>query len=242
MMGVVSAGFYLSDNTYSLIGAGIFLYAKLFLDNVDGNLARVRGEESRFGRFFDSFTDFAVTLMVYTAITLRIVEETSNPALWLLGGVAMISSLIQCSYFVFYLVNYTTSVGSYKENRPDETITEEDRKAFTSNKYSKGVYILQLIHNKVYGWQDRSIEALDKYSRHLSGMALTKDRDDIWYSDKQFLSLSSPLCVCTNTMALVIFSFLDQLEVCFLLIIILGNGWLVGLQVWKVFRYRISSR
>ena len=241
VMGIISAGFYLSDNTYSLVGAGIFLYAKLFLDNVDGNLARVRGEESRFGRFFDSFTDFAVTLMVYIAITWRIVEETSTPIWWLLGGVAMISGLIQCSYFVFYLVNYTTSVDSYKENRADETITEEDRKAFTSNKYSKGVHFLQWIHNKVYGWQDRSIEALDKYSRKLTGFVSSKDRYDTWYSDKIFLSLSSPLCVCTNTMALVIFSFLDKLEICFLLIILLGNGWLVGLQMWKIFRFRVSS-
>ena len=241
VMGIISAGFYLSDNSYSLFGAGIFLYAKLFLDNVDGNLARLRGEESRFGRFFDSFTDFAVTLMVYFAITWRMVEATSNPTLWLLGGVAMVSGLMQCSYFVFYLVNYTTNVGSYKENRADETITEEDQKAFDSNKFTKGVFILQWIHNKIYGWQDRSIEELDKYSRNFAGRVLPKDRDGGWYSDKLFLTLSSPLCVCTNTMALVIFSFLDKLEICFLLIIILGNGWLIGLQVWKVFRLRVSS-
>ncbi|MGV7222386.1 MAG: CDP-alcohol phosphatidyltransferase family protein [Nitrospinales bacterium] len=241
VMGIISAGFYLSDNSYSLFGASIFLYTKLFLDNVDGNLARLRGEESRFGRFFDSFTDFSVTLIVYIAITWRMVEETSDPSLWLLGGVAMVSGFIQCSYFVFYLVKYTSSVGTYKENRSDETITEEDRKAFNLNKYSRGVYILQWIHNRVYGWQDRLIETLDNISRKIAGLVSLKTHDDNWYSDKLFLTLSSPLCICTNTMALVIFSFMDMLEICFWLIIFLGNGWLVVLQMSKVLRFRINS-
>jgi phosphatidylglycerophosphate synthase len=241
IMGIVSAGFYLSNNAYSLVGAALFLYAKLFLDNVDGNLARVRGEESRFGRFFDSFTDFSVTLIVYLAITWRIVEETSDGSLWLLGGVAMVSGFIQCSYFVFYLVNYTSSVGSYKENRADETITDEDRKAFSSNKYSKGVHFLQWIHNMAYGWQDNLIEVFDKYSKKLAGIGSSQNCDDTWYSDKLFLTLSTPLCICTNTMALVIFSFLDRLEICFWMIVILGNGWLICLQVWKVLRHRINS-
>jgi phosphatidylglycerophosphate synthase len=241
VMGIISAGFYLSNHNYSLVAAALFLYAKLFLDNVDGNLARVRGEESRFGRFFDSFTDFSVTFVVYLAITWQMVEQTANAYFWLLGGVAMVSGFIQCSYFVFYLVNYTDSVGSYKENRADETITEEDRKAFSSSKYSKGVYILQWIHNRVYGWQDKLIETIDNYSKKMAGLVFIKDGNDNWYSDKLFLSLSSPLCICTNTMALVIFSILDKLDICFWLIILLGNGWLVGLQVWKILRYRFSS-
>ena len=66
-----------------------------------------------------------------------------------------------------------------------------------------------------------------------------KSRDE-WYSDRNFLSLSSPLCICTNTMALVVFSLADRLEICFLLILFLGNAWLVGLQTWKVLRYRVS--
>lgn len=240
-MGIVSAGFYLSDNAFSLAGGAVFLYAKLFLDNVDGNLARVRGEVSRFGRFFDSFTDFAVTLMVYQAITWRLVRETSDPSLWLLGGAAMISSLMQCSYFVFYLVNYSSRAGAYKENREDETITEEDRKAFDSKKYSRGVFVLQRLHNCVYGWQDRGIETLDRYSRKLACLDNSKKALDEWYSDKNFLSLSSPLCLCTNTMALAVFSLADRLEICFLLIVFLGNAWLAGLQAWKVLRFRVSS-
>lgn len=239
--GAVAAGFFLSDHAFSLAGGAAFLYAKLFLDNVDGNLARLRGEESRFGRFFDSFTDIAVTLMVYSAITWRLARETSDPSMWLLGGLAMVSGLIQCSYFVFYLVNYTSRAGSYKENRADETITAEDRQAFGDRKISRGAYALQWIHNRVYGWQDRAIEALDRFSKKLAGLDDAKISQDKWYSDRKFLSLSSPLCICTNTMALVVFSLADRLDVCFLLIIFFGNAWLLSLQAWKVLRSRFSS-
>ena len=47
-MGALAACFYLSGHRLALVGGAVFLYGKLFLDNVDGNLARVRGEESRF--------------------------------------------------------------------------------------------------------------------------------------------------------------------------------------------------
>ena len=153
----------------------------------------------------------------------------------------MISGLMQCSYFVFYLVNYTSRAGSYNENRADETITEEDRQAFGDRKISRGAFALQWVHNQAYGWQDRTIEALDRFSKNLAGLGDTKLSQDKWYSDRNFLSLSSPLCICTNTMALVVFSLADRLDLCFLLIIFLGNAWLLSLQGWKVLRSRFSS-
>lgn len=238
-MGTIAAGIFLSKNSLAPILGAVFLYGKLFFDNVDGNLARVRGEESRFGRFFDSFADFAVTLMVYSALTWRLVRETADPSLWGLGFAAMMSSFIQCSYFVFYLVNYTSRVGSYGENRPDESITQDDQKLYESKKHSRAVYYLQRIHNLVYCWQDRAIEIFDRYSRKLAGWKNSKKCLDEWYADRIFLSLSSPLCICTNTMALVIFSLLNKMEICFLLIVLLGNLWLLSLQAWKILRFRI---
>lgn len=241
-MGGLAACFYLSEHRLALVGGAVFLYGKLFLDNVDGNLARVRGEESRFGRFFDSFTDFAVTVMIYSALTWRLVRETGDPFLGLLGLAAMMSSFLQCSYFVYYLVNYTAKVGSYKENRPDEAMTGVDRKRYESKTYSRGVFYLQRIHNWVYGWQDQGIEILDRYSRKLAGLEDSGKIIDPWYADKVFLSLSSPLCICTNTMALAVFSLMDRVEICFLLIVFLGNAWLAIIQVWKIYRFRSGFR
>ena len=63
--GLVSVGCYMVYSKAGLIFGALFLYLKIFLDNVDGNLGRVRGEVSRLGRFLDSLTDFIVSFLIY---------------------------------------------------------------------------------------------------------------------------------------------------------------------------------
>lgn len=237
VVGLASAAFYCSASDYALILGAVFLYGKIYLDNVDGNLARARGEVSRWGRFLDSLTDFFVSAAVYSALTWRLVRETGNGSLWVLGFLAWLSCLIHCSYFVFYLVKYTSVVGSYGANRADESVTTVDREAVLGGGFSRGTLFLQRLHVFFYGWQDRAIELLDWTSLKLTGRAEWPDR---WYGDKWFLSLSSPLCLCTNNMALVIFSIFDRVELGLTVIVLLGNGYLAGLQIWKVLRYRVA--
>ena len=64
VLGLLSAGFYVSGKPDALVWGAVFLYGKVILDNVDGNLARARGTSSRFGRFLDSLADFLVTVLV----------------------------------------------------------------------------------------------------------------------------------------------------------------------------------
>lgn len=238
VMGLAAAGFYLSDSTYGLIWAAVFLYGKIFLDNVDGNLARIRGEVSRLGRFFDSLTDFVVTFAVYGAVTWRLVQETQDPIFWVVGIFALLSCFLHCSYFVFYLVNYTSMVGTYQMNRVQEDITEADRRADSQEKSADGALGMQRLHVWLYGWQDRCIEILDRFSQILAGITNKPDDQKIWYLDKRFLTWISPLCLCTNNMILVVFSLFDRLEQGFWVILILGNAYLLGIHAWKMGRHR----
>jgi phosphatidylglycerophosphate synthase len=218
-MGLVSAAFYVSSAETALGWGAVFLYGKLFLDNVDGNLARLRGEESRLGRFLDSFSDFVVSVLVYGAITFRMAQDSSNPGfIWILGFVALTSSLLQCSYWVYYYVSYTDWVGSYKKNRTDETVTKEDRRAAESGEISPWILFLQRFHTADY---QESAEHRER-----------------WVADKNFLTRMGPLCVCTNTMALVILSLLNQLELFLVLVVFLGNAYLLVLQGWKIVRFK----
>ena len=58
--GALSAYLY-SFDIYSLsIVAAISILIKNFLDNVDGHLARAKGQVSKLGRFLDSLSDAAV--------------------------------------------------------------------------------------------------------------------------------------------------------------------------------------
>jgi phosphatidylglycerophosphate synthase len=234
VMGVLAAGFYMSSMENALVWAALCFYGKVFLDNVDGNLARVRGEVSRIGRFFDSFTDFVVTVAVYGAITFRLVQETGDPAIWAVGFFALLSGLLHCTYFVFYLVNYTQMVGTYKMNRVREDITDEDR-----DEHPDEALFLQKVHGWFYGWQDRSIEKFDEISQQLAGVKNEADDQKAWYQDKLFLTYVSPLCLCTNNMIVVVFSLFDTLELGLYAVLILGNAYLLGIQIWKIGRHRL---
>lgn len=237
LMGLMAAGFYLSGSANALIWAAACLYGKIFLDNVDGNLARVRGEVSRMGRFLDSFTDFVVTVAVYGAITYRLVQETHDPFFWAIGFFALLSGLLHCTYFVFYLVNYTTMVGTYQMNRVREDITYEDREAPPD-----GGLFWQRVHGWLYGWQDRSVEFFDGVSQRLAGVKNVYDAQKTWYQDKMFLTWISPLCLCTNNMILVVFSLLDKLELGLYVILILGNAYLLVIQAWKMSFHRLMRQ
>ena len=232
-MGLTAAGFYVSGSTNALAWAAVCLYGKIFLDNVDGNLARVRGEVSRVGRFFDSFTDFVVTVAVYGAITFRLVQETHDPFIWAVGFFALLSGLLHCTYFVFYLVNYTSRVGTYKMNRVREDITHEDRE-----EHLGAALFLQRVHSWFYGWQDWLIEMFDAKCRELAGVTNESGDQKAWFLDKSFLTWTSPLCLCTNNMILVVFSLLDQLELGLYAVLILGNAYLLVIQAWKMSRHR----
>ena len=232
--GLVSVRFYMIDTSAGLMWGALFLYLKIFLDNVDGNLARVRGETSRLGRFLDSLTDFMVSFLVYLVLTLRLVDETNNSLYWFLGGLAFLSCLMQCSYFVYYLVKYTAISGTYLYNRVDEDITEEENEAYDRGDLSMLVYFLHRAHILLYGWQDKTIEWFDRLSKRLGSKKPQKLSEKNWYGDKVFLTLISPLCLCTNNMLLVFFSLADEIELGLWFVVIVGNACLLILQIWKI--------
>ena len=232
--GLVSVRFYMIDTSAGLMWGALFLYLKIFLDNVDGNLARVRGETSRLGRFLDSLTDFMVSFLVYLVLTLRLVDETNNSLYWCLGGLAFLSCLMQCSYFVYYLVKYTAISGTYLYNRVDEDITEEENEAYDRGDLSMLVYFLHRAHILLYGWQDKAIEWFDRLSKRLGSKKPQKLSEKNWYGDKVFLTLISPLCLCTNNMLLVFFSLADEIELGLWFVVIVGNACLLILQIWKI--------
>jgi len=227
-MGGISALCFLWGGATANIVAGIFLYLKVFLDNVDGNLARVREEESRLGRFFDSLTDFSVTLMVYLAAICRIIMDTGEIGWIFLAIAALASSYMQCSYFVYYLVKYSELCGTYTKNRADEAITQQDIDAAEWDETSRFALKLQKIHAFIYGWQDKSIALLDSHLRSRSVVS-----GGIWYQDKSFMSWISPLCVCTNNMLLVAFAFADRVDIFFGFVVVIGNAYWILLIAWK---------
>lgn len=234
LFGSISAGLYVSETSDSLVWGAIFLYGKVFLDNVDGNLARIRGTTSRFGRFLDSLADFLVTVLVYIAVTIYLVQETGMQEYWVLGLLGLLVCFLQSTFFVFYLVNYTSRVGSYEKNRVDESVTAEDKHQVVKGQADPWDLRLQTLYVWVYGWQDKLVEQLDGMARKLARVPDTEEALRNWYSDKKFLAWVSPLCLCTNNVMLVFFSLLGQLELFMLLLVTFMSSYGLGLLAWKV--------
>ena len=235
-VGLLSVGFYVSGRSDSLLWGALFLYGKVLLDNIDGNLARIRGTSSRLGRFLDSLTDFLVTVMVYIGISFYLVQTTGDNGFWFLGLFGLLACFMQSTFFVFYLVSYTSRVGSYDKNRVDESITEEDQASAEENGWNLR---LQKFFAWGYGWQDRLIERLDFISRKLAGVPEIKEA--AWYGDRSFLTAISPLCLCTNNVMLVIFSLVGQVKLFLILLISLMNFYGIGLLVWKIQKWKIKN-
>ena len=238
VFGLASAGFYVSGIPDALVWGAIFLYGKVFLDNVDGNLARVRGTTSRFGRFLDSLADFLVTVLVYIAVTMYLVRTTGVQEYWILGLLGLLFCFMQSTFFVFYLVNYTSRVGSYEKNRVDESVTEEDKRQAEEGQTNPWDLRLQTLFFWAYGWQDEAVKKLDAMCKRLSHVSDTEEALRSWYSDKKFLAWVSPLCLCTNNVMLVFFSLLGQLELFMILLVSFMNIYSLGLLSWKIFKQR----
>ena len=238
IFGLASAGFYVSEIPDALVWGAIFLYGKVFLDNVDGSLARVRGTTSRFGRFLDSLADFLVTVLVYIAVTMYLVRTTGMQEYWVLGLLGLLFCFMQSTFFVFYLVNYTSRVGSYEKNRVDESVTEEDKRQAEEGQTDPWDLRLQTLFVWAYGWQDEAVEKLDTMCKRLSHVSDTEEALRSWYSDKKFLAWVSPLCLCTNNVMLVFFSLLGQLELFMILLVSFMNIYSLGLLSWKIFKQR----
>ena len=140
---------------------------------------------------------------------------------------------------MFYLVQYTSNSGNYICNRADENITEEDNKAYDRGDLSMLVCFLQRSHIFLYGWQDKTIGWFDRLSKKLGSKSKSQRlAENSWYGDKVFLTLISPLCLCTNNMLLVFFSLADAIEFGFWFVVVVGNFYLFLLQILKIIKTR----
>lgn len=119
----------------SLLAAALLVQLKTLLDNADGQLARLTGRTSAFGRYLDSEVD----LLVNAALFAGLGWTTRNPALALAGFLAL-TSVLSLNFNVERLSREASAEPEEAEGRATE--------------------VLRRIYNLVYAPQDRLAEAL----------------------------------------------------------------------------------
>ena len=101
------------------------------------------------------------------------------------------------------------------------------------------VCFLQRSHIFLYGWQDKTIDWFDRLSKKLGSKSKShRLSENSWYGGRVFLTLISPLCLCTNNMLLVFFSLADAIEFGFWFVVVMGNFYLLLLQILKIIKTR----
>jgi phosphatidylglycerophosphate synthase len=118
----------------SLLAAALLVQLKTLLDNADGQLARLTGRTSAFGRYLDSEVDLLVNAALFAALA----WTTGSPALTLAGLIALTSVL-----------SLNFNVERLSRAGPPEPEPEGDAAA-----------ALRRAYTVVYAPQDRLAEAL----------------------------------------------------------------------------------
>jgi phosphatidylglycerophosphate synthase len=241
LFGVISAFLIIQSDIVLVICGAVLLFYKNVLDKVDGSLARAKGLDSRRGRFYDSLADFIVTLALFSAISCSLYMKYNNPIVFITGFAAMICSMLQCSFFIFYQVSFIKISGKETVNRLVETVREEDKASA-----DKWTLFLQRLFQLIYGWQDFLIYKLDLHMKMLfqkrksqithqsSGHAINNSRfEELWYKNKLFLTFSSILSIGTHMLLIAVFSLFRSLELYFFVNLILLNLLLICFIAFK---------
>lgn len=246
IIGITSSFLIIQENLLLVIIGAIMLYYKNVLDKVDGSLARAKGMASRRGRFYDSIADFIVSFSLFTAIGFKLFAVYQSIWVWVISYAALIASMIQCSYFIYYEVSFIKETGKITINRLLESVTEEDLQ-----KGDKFTILLQRIFQFIYGWQDYIVYRIDKFYLTLLSRKFANGKEseiisqmskigDLWYRDKPFLSFASLLCIGTHMVLIAAFSVIGKFEYYLVLNLILWNLLLIYCVFYHY--YRIKSK
>jgi len=216
--GVIAGAMYLQGSSLSVAAAGLLVTLKDMLDSADGQLARARNQYSRLGRFLDSIGDFVVDVAVFGAIGWLLVTNTGNPWWGIAALFGLVGISLRVSYHVYYQTNFLHQERTYQNNRLSEEIRPEDRTA--------GVLTLTLqrTFQLIYGWQDRSMAAIDRWSMGLGSVDGNPARRRVWYSDTTALRISGFLGFGTELFVLMLCSVFNELKLYLILNLVLMNG------------------
>jgi phosphatidylglycerophosphate synthase len=195
--------------------AAILIQLKNILDTVDGSLARARNLPSAIGRYFDSISDFFVNLLIFWALAETLSLVWGRGAAYSLAGIAFLSQLLQCTYYVHYMVRY---LGSADPIGP------------LDHRHPRWHRFLALMYKALYGWQDALVAWLDR--RELKRAAQGKDLARFkaqWFKMKRPLFLNSFLGLGTQLFLISVSLWFCRPDLCLWIFVIPGNLYLVFL-------------
>jgi len=231
IFGILTAFFVLRNE---MLPAATALFLKNIFDAVDGQLARLNSLVSREGRFLDSISDFIVNVAIFVSFAVHLYSMSNNISHFILAILSLLSINLRVTYFVFYQVKFLNLDNKYPFNRPVEKVTGEDKLE------KRHVYYLQLIYQKLYGWQDYLVNEIDRHNlEYLSSQNAIVN----YYSDKRLLRLSSYMGLGTETSLIIIFLFFNKVyEYLWVNIFILNSYCIFNIFMRNIYAKKLSEK
>jgi phosphatidylglycerophosphate synthase len=100
-VGLLGAFFFLSEHVATQVTGSLLFLAHSILDGCDGELARLKYQESRFGGVLDFWGDNVVHSAVFSAIALGWWRAAAGPLPLILGAAAVAGTLFSAGFVYF---------------------------------------------------------------------------------------------------------------------------------------------
>jgi phosphatidylglycerophosphate synthase len=96
--------YFLAQPNYGarLLGAFLFLFC-IIVDGVDGEMARLKLQETSFGHYLDLVTDNGVHVVLFVAIALGLYRETGDAG-YMRALIFLLAGFVLCAVSVYYLI------------------------------------------------------------------------------------------------------------------------------------------
>lgn len=111
VLGLVAAPFFLSSSPL-LQGLGGFIFlVHSIIDGCDGELARLKFQESRWGGVLDFWIDNVVHVAIFGCMALGWYYETHDPLTLILGAVAIVATIFTATFIYWHVMRPVTGDG-----------------------------------------------------------------------------------------------------------------------------------
>ena len=151
--GVASAGFFsLGESDYYRIGAAVFLAANI-LDCMDGQLARLQGSGTFFGRVVDGVADYVTGFAVFAGLGIGMQNTVNN--VWFLVFAAGISAILHGMTFDYYQGEFIRSRNGHSSLTADD-VDEYSRGKNNTDEFKTGQKFLAKIYRAYFHTQGKS--------------------------------------------------------------------------------------
>jgi CDP-alcohol phosphatidyltransferase len=195
------------------------------LDCMDGQLARLKKNGTKIGRVIDGFIDYITSISVFLGLGIAMTSITGDALYsWTLTIAAGISKAIQNMFFDHYRNMYLENV-YHKVSSLDEEIEEysEEKERL---KNVNGKYFEKFLISIYLGYSNFQ----KNFTKHIR---LDVTPGEYKSKNKLLLRCWSWLGSTTHMVLLIIFSFMNRIDLYLIVTVSLGNFIFIILMVWQ---------